>query len=494
MGILANAAAERAVLSGVIKYGEQAYLDVVDMINPATFTIDSNKAIWKCLDHIFKVGEVKDVDVPTILSAAYEIGLRNHFDKAEEAKHLAGISAMPVAFNNVRVFAATCRKLQIARLVREQLAEAQENLLEVTGEESILSILSLAEIDFSSLMADGENGPRKIGDGIMEYMLYLADNPVEQIGLSTGFPAYDEAIGGGLRPSTINVIAARPKVGKTLLSDNMGYAIAKRGIPVLNMDTEMTEEDHYHRLTAMVSGVSIRDIETGKYGKNPELKEKVLEACKEIKQAPYFYKSIAGKSFEDQLSIMRRWLSKEVGLNADGTAKECVIVYDYLKLMDAQGISADMKEYQLLGFMMTTMHNFAHRYGVPFLAFMQLNRDGIEKEDTSAASGSDRIIWLCSNFSILKLKSDEEVQQDGYKNGNRKLKPIVCRHGAGMEFGDYINCVMTGHNARIVEGKTKLELESELQNANEGYVDETDDGADIPFENTVVWTGEAESD
>ena len=100
-------------------------------------------------------------------------------------------------------------------------------------------------------------------------------------------------------------------------------------------------------------------------------------------------------------------------MHPDGTAKDCVIVYDYLKLMDSQGISQDLKEYQVLGFMMTSLHNFAVRYKVPILGFIQLNRDGITKETTDTASGSDRIIWLCSNFSIFKRKSDEEIADDG---------------------------------------------------------------------------------
>ena len=487
MAVLVNAAAERAILSGILQYGEEAYLDVVDILQPTTFTIDSNKAIWRCVDHLLKSGTTKTIDIPMILSTSQDIGLKNYFDRAEEAKHLAGIAAMPIELVNVRRFAAKCRKLEIARLVREKLNDARDNLLDITGDESTLSIISLSEIDLSSLLKEEHNNTKKLGDGLEEHLLHLAGNPVKQIGISTGFPAYDQAIGGGLRPATINVVGARPKVGKTLLSDNMGYYIAKSGIPVLNLDTEMTMEDHHYRATAMISGVPIKQIETGEFGQDKQQLRKALDAAKALSIAPYFHISIAGMPFEDILATTRRWISKEVGFEADGKAKPCVIIYDYLKLMDAQGISSDMKEHQLLGFMMTSLHNFAHRYGVPFLTFMQLNRDGIDKEDTSSASGSDRIIWLCSNFSIFKLKSDEEVQEDGIKNGNRKLKPIVCRHGSGMEFGNYINCIMTGDIARIVEGKTKFELASQQREQNEGYIndedeDEYEDGADIPFD------------
>mgnify|MGYP003875370337 CR=1 FL=1 len=121
--------------------------------------------------------------------------------------------------------------------------------------------------------------------------------------------------------------------------------------------------------------------------------------------------------------------------------------------MDTQGMSQDLKEYQVLGFMMTELHNFATKYKVPIVAFIQLNRDGINKESTDTASGSDRIIWLCSNFTIFKRKSDEEIAEDGPIHGNRKLVPLISRHGGGLDDNDYINCNMKGWCAKIEEGK-----------------------------------------
>ena len=153
-------------------------------------------------------------------------------------------------------------------------------------------------------------------------------------------------------------------------------------------------------------------------------------------------------------------------------------VYDYLKLMDSAEIRGDMKEFQVLGFMMTALHNFALRYEVPILSFVQLNRDGINKETTDTASGSDRIIWLCSNFSIYKHKSDEEIAKDGPENGNRKLVPVIARHGEGLQDKDYINIMMNGAYAQITEGKTAFELEDNI------YEDEPEEysaSEDIPF-------------
>jgi hypothetical protein len=233
----------------------------------------------------------------------------------------------------------------------------------------------------------------------------------------------------------------------------------------------------------MMTETEINQIETGGFADNPDRANKIYKAVKDLKNTRLFYKTIAGKPFEDQLSIMKRWLVKEVGLNDDGTAKDCVIFYDYLKLMDTSGMSQDMKEYQVLGFMMTQLHNFAVKYKVPIVAFIQLNRDGITKESTDSASGSDRIIWLCSNFTIFKRKSDEEIAEDGPINGNRKLVPLIARHGGGLDDNDYINCSMKGWCAKITEGKTRLELMNNTQKNDEGFiVDDNDDENRIPFE------------
>lgn len=460
--ILSDPSAERAVLSILCKFGDDAYIEVSDLLGDGSFTIDSNKYIYQCIKNICENNSRSSIDIASIFSVSKELGIDHILNQKEETQHLKAIIDFPANRENLAKFAAKIKKLEIARKLHSQLEDTQDKLLDINGSESITHILSIAEdtvFNFGSSLNDAENNPAHISAGLEDYITNLSENPINQVGISTGFPVYDQAIGGGLRKSTINVIAARPKTGKTLLADNMGFHIAnKLKIPVLNMDTEMMKEDHINRILAMVTETEINKIETGKFTESTVTNDKIRSAVEELKQTPLYYKSIAGKSFEEQLGLMRRWLIKEVGLNSDGTAKPCVIFYDYLKLMDSAGISQDMKEYQVLGFMMTSLHNFACKYQLPIVAFVQLNRDGITKESTDTASGSDRIIWLCSNFSIFKRKTDEEIAEDGAKNGNRKLIPLISRHGSGIEENDYINCHMKGWCAKITEGKTRIEV------------------------------------
>ena len=485
--VLADPSAERAVLSGICKYGEEKYLDIADIVQETSFTIDSNSTIFKCLKEICEKQHHASIDIASIYSVAQELGLSDLLSDKDEVQHLRSILDFPVNKDNIRKFAAKIRKLQIARLLYTQLEEAKNKLSEVTGSESVSSIIGIAEdavFDFTSLVNDNDNAPLCIGNDIDEYIKNLSLNQVDQVGIPTGFPVYDQSIGGGLRRGTVNIIAARPKTGKTLLADNMGVYIASNlQVPVLNMDTEMNKEDHINRILAMMTETEINQIETGKFSNSQDKKNKIQKAAEKLKNTRLYYKSIAGRPFEEQLSIMRRWIVKDVGLNDDGSAKPCVIFYDYLKLMDSQGMSQDMKEYQVLGFMMTALHNFATKYKVPIVAFIQLNRDGISKESTDTASGSDRIIWLCSNFTIFKRKSDEEIAEDGPTEGNRKLVPLISRHGGGLDDNDYINCHMQGWCAKITEGRTKLEVVNNIDNtktSNKFNIND-DEETSIPF-------------
>ncbi len=103
------------------------------------------------------------------------------------------------------------------------------------------------------MVNDEDEDPCSVTSGLKEYVDYLGENPVDQLGIPTGFGRFDQAIGGGLRRGSISVIGARTGIGKTTLGINMGTNIAAKSIPVLYLDTEMQKEDHIHRILARKS-------------------------------------------------------------------------------------------------------------------------------------------------------------------------------------------------------------------------------------------------
>lgn len=466
---LTDIGSERALLGGLAKHGSDAFNEISDIVNDQTFYIPTNQVFFECISHHLKEGHNLVVDLPTILSSAKTLGYNHIIDDSESVKMLRAILNTNIDKANLRKIAAKLRKLQIGRELLEAHESGKKSLLKVTGEETVMQILNTVEqpIFEYSMSIQGERlaGPQLIGESVKDYVKYLATNPRKLIGISTGFPQLDVAIGGGLRRKTVNIIGARPKRGKTSLVNSMCLHIAgKLGIPVFNLDTEMTKEDQLHRMIANLSGVPIHDIENGSFVNDKAKDYAVGKAADDIAKMPYHYMSIAGQPFEETLAVMRRWISKTIGFDGNGQAKECVIFFDYIKLMDSSNLSRDLKEYQELGFIMTGLHNFMVKYAVPCQTFIQLNRDGIDKETDGVVSGSDRIGWFCSNLSIFKEKSPDEVAEDlkvCKEKYNRKLIPILLRHGGGLEQGDYINMNLNGSICKITEGPTRNSLHDE---------------------------------
>jgi replicative DNA helicase len=463
-------ATERAVLAGIIRYGSNGYDEVADIINTNTFTDEFNQILFNCLGKLIKNNSIEQVDLPSIMSIFNSSGYSNILDNPDERKLLRSIMNFPILQSSVRKLAGKLRKLEIGRNLVEELKSAEKSIKDITGDEPIDHILGLAESPIveltTKLSGATSSGPTKMGEGIEEYLQYLADNPVEMVGISTGYQIYDMVIGGGLRDGTLNLIGARPKIGKTTFGDNVGLHIAGNlGIPVLNLDTEMTKDSHRIRIMANLSDVTIPEIEKGEFAKYDYKQEKIRKAAIKFKNMPYYYESIIGMPFEEILAIARRWVHRTVGLG-----NKCVIIYDYLKLMSDGAINKNIQEYQALGFQINALHDFVVKYGIGNLSFIQLNRDGITREDTDVASGSDRQIWTCDSFTLFKKKSDEEIAQDG-GTFNRKLVPLVQRHGSGLDDEkDYINMTFKGQFNKIVEGKTRNQLRDEKTKQTEGFV------------------------
>ena len=479
---LKDLASERAVLAALCQYGLDCYLEI-DFVDADHFTDDMNQLLFHC---IYKsVSENAKVELASILSAANSLGVHESINNKQEISFIRSLFNFPIHKENAKSHAVKIAKLKLARDLKKTLSACQKDLDATNGDEDVMDLISKVEAPILDATADIYQSSNKkteiIGEDIDDYIEFLSENVSDNVGIPTGFPRYDAAIGGGLRRKCVDLIAARPKVGKSMFGDAVAMNVSNLGIPVLMLDTEMSKEDHLNRMLANVSGVDINKISTGKFTENPLEKEKVEKAAEKLKEIPYHYISIAGQPFENILAIMRKWIYQHVGFDEAGVTNDCLIVYDYLKLMGSEGISSSMQEYQVLGFQITQLHNFMVKYDVPCLSFVQLNRDGITKESTDVVSGSDRLIWLCTSFSIFKMKSEEEVAEDRVENGNRKLVPVVSRHGEGLDDGDYVSMKMFGKIGRLEEGMTRNELHNSARAREEGFEinEEIDSESDI---------------
>ena len=458
---LTDIGAERAVLAGIMQHGIDGYVTVSDLITIDSFGHANNQILFKCIDRV--INNEQKIDIPAILAAASQLNLYDSINTPQELKYVKSLFDFPISKENIFSFGIQLKKFEFARKIKKLTAKIHKDIDDVTGSETINDIIQILENPVTEFLRedDGAENPEKIGKDIKQYIEFLENNKCDIIGIPTGFTRFDEAIGGGLRRKCVDLIAARPKVGKSVFGDNVALNVASKGYPVLMLDTEMSKEDHLNRLLANISGVPINEIATGRFIDDEEKHEKVVDAMKKLESLPYSYISVAGKPFEQILNLIKRWVMQEVKTDDSGKTNDCLIIYDYLKLMSSSSITNNIQEYQALGFQITSLHNLCVKLDIPCLSFVQLNRDGITKESTDAVSGSDRLIWLCTSFTIFKIKSPEELAEDGPNAGNRKLVPIVARHGSGLDDGDYINMLMQGSHSKLRELKTRNEFKNQ---------------------------------
>ena len=119
--MLSDPASERAILAGIITYGENVYLDIADIISENSFTIDTNSIIYKCIKQVYETSETKTIDIPSIYSAAKQLGCDSILSQKSTSEHLKSVIDFPVERDNLRKFASTLKKLEIAMYITNVL-------------------------------------------------------------------------------------------------------------------------------------------------------------------------------------------------------------------------------------------------------------------------------------------------------------------------------------------------------------------------------------
>jgi replicative DNA helicase len=435
--------AEKAILAGICKFGMGGINEVGDIVGEHTFSSSQNKAVFSCLTKVLEKQEI--VDIASVMSAASDLNVYSILEKNEAL--LDDLFNFQVKIESLRNFGERLKRVQLITSAQELLQESHAKLQAFNGDESIDEIYATMEtpiIDFA--LGGDEEETSLLYENIEEYIKYLEENPCDFVGISTGFPLIDNMMGGGIRRKSISLWGCRTGGGKSIMAGMISRHNAKQGIPVLIIDTEMSSEDLISRSLAAASDTHISNIEHGKF---EDSATRVQIAGKELKEYPVYYRSVTGKSFEELLSIARRWILKVVG-STNGVTNECLIIYDYFKLMD-QSEMGQIQEYQALGFQISKLHDFCFKYDVPVQAFVQTNR-----EDN--VSQSDRLQWLASSVSIFSDKTEDEINEDGAEYGNMKLRSLKQRFGPGLPPWSYITMNKVGHLATIKELGTSNDI------------------------------------
>jgi replicative DNA helicase len=190
-------------------------------------------------------------------------------------------------------------------------------------------------------------------------------------GLPTGLGALDRKL-GGLAPSDLIILAARPGMGKSALACSIAYRLAQDhaggGCPVGFFSLEMSASQLATRLIAEASGISSFKLRSGDF--SPLDFEHLIDVTTAGFNNPFLLIDESGRLTIDQLSARARRMhrQKHVGL----------IVVDYLQLLSGSNKKQD--RHVEVSEITTGLKALAKDLNVPILALSQLSRE-VEKRD-----------------------------------------------------------------------------------------------------------------
>ena len=149
--------------------------------------------------------------------------------------------------------------------------------------------------------------------------------------IKTGVDSIDSKI-IGFESGQLNVLGARPSLGKTSLALTMMWNIARTGIPTTFFSLETDGSNIVERLVAMMTNIPLHKIKRGD-GLKPEEVDKVMQAIDVIKKQNHL-------RIEDKAQLTPSDI-REVAMQSNG--KPNVIFIDYLTLMSSDTPQKDRR-------------------------------------------------------------------------------------------------------------------------------------------------------
>lgn len=244
----------------------------------------------------------------------------------------------------------------------------------------------------------------------IEALHEASTNKDGQKAIKSGFRGLDSKL-GGFRPGTLNIVAARPGMGKTALVINIAVNVAfARHYPVNIFSLEMSKSEIGNRILACRSNVTGKELQRAKV--TAEQEKELWNTVKQLSDLPIYV--------DDASTVTPGSMrSKCKDLKAKGQLG--LIIVDYLQLM-SYGERANSSRQQEVSDISRSLKVLAKELEVPVIALSQLSR-GSEKR------GEDHTPMLSDLRDSGAIEQDADAvvfidRADYYKKDEEAPKAI----------------------------------------------------------------------
>ena len=450
---MANVAAEKVFLAGIVKYPAKLF-EFVEYLDADDFQHSVTRMTFEAARSLVVDKEVEKLTKVKLVAEAKALGHHNYLSATKNGEWLDELFAEDMVEHEIEAHFMEVKRQSL----KDQYAQAFVDLRDyLSSTDDPLSIL-IGKVENTiiskvNMIDKGEHAIVDMRDGFWEFIDSVAEDP-GHMGLDIGYPLWQERI-GQIRNGAITFLVATTKAGKSQFGMKAAITAARKGLPVLYLDSELNKHDQWIRQAAMLTKVPTQYIETGFWAMSdseltkqgvtdPEQRAEIIAYGKRLRDPrvravvedmPIYYQSISGLNVSDVIPHMRRWLLTHVKPDRETRTPQCLIIYDYIKLTMTDEIrNGRLQEYQQHGLNVAQLHDFTNKYNVPMIAFGQTNNE--IDDNLRCVAGAKRISENVDSISLMKRKGDRDLAGDGV--GTHMMRVFAARYGRALHDG-YIN-------------------------------------------------------
>lgn len=358
-------AAEKGVLASLL-IDPQVADDVAIALRPDDFYADAHQRLYRQMMEIHETG--KTIDITLLVE---RLKAADEFDVVGGMAYLAEIlGAEPTAANAVYYAQIVSSKATLRSLIhasteilrdaydptheaRELLGRAEERIFAIHDQKGTGELKSMNDVLHETF------------DQIDKWML-----EGRSTGIPSGFTDIDD-LTGGLHPSELLILAARPSMGKTSLAMNFAEKVTlnqQNPKAVLFVSLEMARMELAQRMLCSYGKIDGRKFRKGMI--SPAERDALVEASNDLSKAALFIDDSPSRTITEIAATARRLKRREdLGL----------IIIDYLQLIEPDN-NKDPRQEQVAK-IARRLKGIARELKIPVLCLAQLNRQAEATKD-----------------------------------------------------------------------------------------------------------------
>ena len=421
-----NPEAERAVL-GAAMLSKDVLGNVIEILKPDDFFDINNQIAYKTLTSMYMAD--KPIDY---VSIGEEFKSQGVFDRLGGQPFIAELT------NDISVLANVTYHAEIVReySIRRKLIEVGNRIVTLAYQNDKTTKEIISEIEkliFDASQNKSSSEFRHVRDIISPVFVSVEErlkkNETHTVGYPTGFTDLD-AYTGGFQPGSLNIIAARPSMGKTAFAMNIAqFGGTEANIPVLVFSLEMPGEQLVLRMLAAESRINLSELNTGTFDDNAF--SEVREACDILAKREIYISDDSMLSAMDFRTRCRRFKTKHPDLG--------LVIVDYLQLMSSGVQNINGSRQQEVSDISRMLKAVARELNCPVVALSQLSRAAeqrTEKKPQLSDLRDSGAIEQDADVVVLLFRQDyyEDNEQNDEQDSKAEIRIAKNRNGATGTF------------------------------------------------------------